>query len=127
MANLLEWGQAHLANQLKANAGTEVIYLRSADEVTVQAVVGRTEFEIDNGAGGHLHIQSRDYLIQTADLVLANEPVLPQAGDEIRETRGNKTFVYEVLAQGGEPQYRFSDSFRKLLRVHTKHVRTEDS
>ena len=127
MTNLLEWGQAHLADQLKSHASIEVVYRRGAGEVTVRAVVGKTEFEIDDGAGGRLHIQSRDYLIQAADFVVANEPVLPVAGDEIRETRGNKTFVYEVLAQGGEPQYRFSDPFRKLMRVHTKHVRTEDS
>jgi hypothetical protein len=47
---------------------------------------------------------------------------LPVAGDRIRETVGERVFVYEVLAPGNEPHYRYSDPFRKLLRIHTKYV-----
>jgi hypothetical protein len=60
-------------------------------------------------------------LIQTADLSLGE----PQRSDQIRETQGAKTFVYEVMAPGKEPAYRFSDPYRKTYRIHTKLVGTE--
>ena len=36
--------------------------------------------------------------------------------------QGDKTFEYEVLAPGKEPCLRYSDPFRKTLRIHTKQV-----
>ena len=61
----------------------------------------------------------------TTDLLLAGVPVLPERGDRIRETQGATTYVYEVMAPGKEPHYRYSDPYRKTLRIHTKHVSTE--
>ena len=120
MPNLFEAGATWLANQLKAHASAEVTYVRGVDQVPVKATIGKTEFEIDDGSGVIVRIQSRDFLIHTADLVLAGTESLPVAGDLIRETQGANTFVYEVMAPGNEPHYRYSDPFRKLLRVHAK-------
>lgn len=125
MSNLLEAGSAWLADQMKSHASADVFYERGAEQVPVKATIGKTEFELDDGSGVVVRIQSRDYLIQSADLVLGGMPSLPIAGDRIRETQGATTFVYEVNAPGNEPHYRFSDPFRKLLRIHTKHVATE--
>jgi hypothetical protein len=126
VGNLFDHGAAWLADQLKTHASTEVVYQRGADQVAVQATIGKTEFEVDDGAGIIQRVQSRDYLIQAADLQLAGLVTLPRAGDRIRESVAEKTFVYEVLAPGNQPPYRYSDPFRKLLRIHTKHVGTED-
>jgi hypothetical protein len=125
MGNLFECGVAWLADQLKAHGSSEVTYQRGADQVAVQATIGKTEFEIDDGSGLIQRFQSRDYLIQTADLQLGGQATLPVAGDRIRETVGDQTFVYEVLAPGNEPHFRYSDPFRRLLRIHTKLVATE--
>jgi hypothetical protein len=127
MTNLLDQGAAWLADQLKTHASTEVVYQRGANQVAVQATIGKTEFEIDDGTGIIQRVQSRDYLIQAADLQLAGLVTLPRAGDRIRERVAEQTFVYEVLAPGNEPPYRYSDPFRKLLRIHTKHVGTENT
>jgi hypothetical protein len=127
MPNLLEQGAGWLADQLKTHASTEVIYQRGADQVAVQATIGKTEFEIDDGSGVIQRFQSRDYLIQTADLMLGGAPTLPVAGDRIRETVGDQTLLYEVLAPGNEPHFRYSDPFRKVLRIHSKHVGTENA
>ena len=127
MANLFEQGARWLADQLKTHASTEVIYQRGADQVAVQATIGKTEFEIDDGSGVIQRFESRDYLIQTADLKLGGALTLPVAGDRIRETAGDQTLVYEVLAPGNEPHFRFSDPFRKVLRIHSKHVGTENA
>ena len=125
MPNLLQTGSAWLADQMKTHGSVDVLYERGAEQVTVKATIGKTEFELDDGSGVVARIQSRDFLIQAADLVLGGSSVLPVAGDRIRETQGATTFVYEVMAPGNEPHYRFSDPFRKLLRIHTKHVATE--
>ena len=125
MPNLLQTGSAWLADQLKTHGSVDVLYRRGAEQVAVKSTIGKTEFELDDGSGVVVRIQSRDYLIQSADLVLGGVPSLPVAGDRIRETQGATTFVYEVNAPSNEPHYRFSDPFRKLLRIHTKHVATE--
>lgn len=125
MPNLFQTGSAWLADQMKTHASVDVLYERGAEQVPVKATIGKTEFELDDGSGVVVRIQSRDYLIQAADLVLGGAPSLPVAGDRIWETQGATTFVYEVNAPGNEPHYRFSDPFRKLLRIHTKHVATE--
>ncbi len=126
MKNLLEQGAAWLTDQFHAHASTEIVYQRGVDQVAVRATIGKTEFEVDDGSGAIQRVQSRDFLIRTADLRFFDVPTLPRAGDRIRESVGEQTLVYEVLAPGNEPHYRFSDPFRKLLRVHTKHVATED-
>ena len=35
---------------------------------------------------------------------------------------GADTQLYEVMAPGGEPPFRYSDPYRRTLRIHTKHV-----
>ncbi len=125
MTNLFETGASWLAGQLKTHASGDVTYIRGADQVMVKATIGKTEFEIDDGSGVVVRIQSRDFLIHTADLQLGGVETLPVAGDLIHETQGNNKFVYEVVAPGNEPHYRYSDPFRKLLRIHSKHVATE--
>jgi hypothetical protein len=126
LTNLLQTGSSWLADQMKTHASVDVVYERGAEQVPVKATIGKTEFELDDGSGVVVRIQSRDYLIHAADLQLSGSPTLPVAGDRIRETQGNKTFVYEVMAPGNEPHYRYSDPFRKLLRIHSKHVASED-
>ncbi len=68
-----------------------------------------------------------DFLVRTEDLVLAEELTLPERGDRVREVGGGKVFVYEVMAPGKEPHFRYSDPYRKTLRIHTKQVDVEDA
>lgn len=126
MTDVLQAGSNWLADQLKTHASREVVYRRGAQEVTVQATVGRTLLKLDDGYGGvRMEWTDRDFLIQALDLVLAGSSSLPERGDVIRETQGAKTFIYEVMAPGKEPPWRWSDTYRKLLRIHTKQVGTE--
>jgi len=64
-------------------------------------------------------------IVRTADLDLGAGPILPRAGDQVRETVGLSVFVYEVNAPGGQPPWRYSDPYRRVLRIHTKHIGTE--
>jgi hypothetical protein len=123
VADLLQHGSDWLADKLKEHASRTVVYQRGSDEVELQATIGRTLLKLDDGYGGvRMEWTDRDFLIQAADLVLAGNATLPERGDRIRETQGTTVFVFEVMAPGGEPPWRWSDVFRKLLRIHSKQV-----
>ncbi|MCC7060927.1 MAG: hypothetical protein IT508_11925 [Burkholderiaceae bacterium] len=131
MGDLLEQGSAFLDDQRHRHMSRAVVYRRGAQEKEVQATIGRTEFEQadDVGGAGLIHrTESRDFLIRTADLDLGTGPTLPRAGDQVRETAGTQVFVYEVNVPGGaggQPPWRYSDPYRRVLRVHTKHIGME--
>jgi len=125
VADVLDKGSAWLEAQRTQHMTRTVTYLRDGDSVDVAATIGRTEFEQADEFGVIHKFESRDYLVLTADLVLAGMQTLPKAGDRIRETDGTTTFVYEVMAPGNEPPFRYSDPYRRTLRIHTKHVATE--
>jgi len=127
MADLLEQGAQFLDDQRHAHMTRTVVYLREPASVEVAATIGRTTFEQADEVGGIQRLESRDFLIRTADLVLDSEAVLPKTGDRIHETVGEKVFVYEVMAPGTEPSFRYSDPYRKTLRIHSKHIATEDA
>ena len=125
MADMLEQGASWLDDQRHQHMTRSVSYARGASTVEVQATIGRTVFEQADEFGIVTKTESRDYLIRTADLVLDGLATLPKRGDLIRETDGTTTFVYEVLSPGDEPVFRYSDPYRKALRIHTKHIATE--
>ena len=122
MADILQRGSEWLEAQRHQHATRNVLYVRGAQSVTVLATIGKTVFEVDSGHGLLERIESRDYLLLTEDLVLAGSRVLPQRGDLVRETEDGTTYVYEVMAPGNEPDWRYSDPYRKTLRIHTKAV-----
>ncbi len=126
MADMLQTGLDWLGDQLKEHVSRPVVYRRGGDDVIVQATIGRTLLKLDDGYGGvRMEWTDRDFLIHAADLVLGGNALLPQRGDLIREAQGSTTFVYEVMAPGKEPAWRWSDVFRKMLRIHSKQVGVE--
>jgi hypothetical protein len=128
MPDLLRDGQAWLADQLYEHVATEVVYRRGAEEATVRAVIGRTLLKLDDGLGGvRLEWTDRDYLIRAADLALGGNPAQPQRGDQIREAVGAQTLVYEVLAPGAKPPWRWADPHRQMFRIHAKQIATEEA
>ncbi len=124
--DLLKTGSDWLADQLKTHAATTVTYWRGTESVELAATIGRSEWEVETADGVVEKIESRDFLCHAADLALAGAPVTPEPGDLIRETDGAVTRVYEVLAPAGAPAWRYSDPYRKLIRVHTKRGRPDE-
>jgi len=133
MSGLLEKGSNWLEVQRHEHLTRTVVYQRGSESVELAATVGRTLFEQADEFGVVHRTESRDFLVRAADLVLEGIPALPKAGDRIRETAGDQTFVYEVMAFGSptggrpEPPFRYSDPYRRTLRIHTKHVGTEST
>ena len=67
--------------------------------------------------------QKNENFVETEDMKLKEivpETVLAfknkKVIDLIHETQGSNTFVYQVMAPGNEPHYRYSDPFRKLAQ-----------
>jgi hypothetical protein len=125
VSDLLERGARWLEDQRTRFLSRTVTYLRAGDSVDVPATIGKTTFEQADEYGVLHRTEARDYLITAADLVLAGKLELPKPGDRIRETDGEQIFVYEVMAPGGEPAWRYSDPYRRTLRIHTKYVGME--
>lgn len=130
--NILQRGSAWLESMRHRHATTMVTYQRGApgseESVEVDATIGQTTFETESDTGALIKVQSRDYLILAADLVLGDVQTLPMQGDVIRElaTDGSgKVHLYEVMAPSGAPHYRYSDPFRTTLRIHTKSIGEE--
>ena len=125
MGDLLDRGSAFLDDQRHKHMSRTVVYQRGAEAKEVLATIGRTEFEQADDAGLIHRVESRDFLVRTADMDLGSGLTLPRAGDQVRETVGTQVFVYEVNAPGGQPPFRYSDPYRRVLRIHTKHIGTE--
>lgn len=125
MSDLLEASSAWLEDQRTKHLSRTVTYRRGDQSALVAATIGRTVFHVDDQYGAQIRSESRDYLILTTDLVVGASAILPQRGDQVRETVGSKVYVYEVLAPGDEPCFRFSDPYRKTLRIHTKQIDQE--
>ena len=122
MTDLVERGQQFLDDQRHAHMTRTVTYERGSDSVELQATIGETVFEQADDYGVIHKIESRDFIIRTGDLVLDSVQTLPTTGDRVRETDVDTEFVYEVMAPGQEPPFRYSDPYRKALRIHTKRI-----
>lgn len=120
MGNLFDKGSALVASAMRAALSTEIVYMRGSGSARIPATVGRTVFEIEDSQGV-LRFESRDFVVSACDLVLGALPVLPQRGDLIEERSCDGTVrTYEVTAPGREQEWRYADTARLLVRVHTK-------
>jgi hypothetical protein len=128
VADLLGAGLDWLEQQRERFLTRPVRYRRpasggaTAQEVAVPATVGRTVFRLDTGLGVTERIEARDYLIAATHLVGFG---LPLRGDRVIEEAGGQRHLYEVLAPGREPHWRWSDPNRRTFRIHTKHLTSE--
>jgi hypothetical protein len=116
-----------LEDQRTRHAVSTVQYIRGEQSLDIAATIGKTTFEIDDGYGVLVRYESRDFLVLATELVLGGQVTAPARGDRIRETCGERTYVYEVTAPGKEPCWRYSDAFRKTFRIHTKQVDAQEA
>jgi hypothetical protein len=127
--DLLSRGAAWLSGQLQANASQPVIYQRGNAKIAICATFGKKLLKLNDDFGGiRMKWTDRDFIIPASSLIFSGSAVLPRPGDLIREPVGNTIEVYEVTPPDPtEPEWRWSDPFHTLLRVHAKHLKTEDA
>lgn len=123
--DLLERASSWLETQRQRHLSRAVRYQRGNQCVEVPASVGKSLFELDDGAGGVLRIESRDYLVAAADLQFAGHVVVPQAGDRILDQVGEQQLVCEVTVPDRRPVYSYTDGYRRTLRVHTQVIQSQ--
>lgn len=120
MTDLLQSAASWLSGQLKEHVSQTVTFRRGVQTCSVQATIGNALFESHGELGPTVQIKTRDYLIETADLVLAGQAVLPQRDDVIVEVNGDE---YQILPGDDGVYWRNSDPYRIRIRIHTKQVR----
>jgi len=120
MSDVLSAAAQWLAEQLSENAAGAATYERpGVGAVEVFASRGRSLLKLADFGGVQMRWTECDFLIPAAELVLAGSPSTPRRGDRVRLGDGA---VYEVLAPAGEPEWRWADPYRTILRVHAKQV-----
>lgn len=104
---------------LKASAGVAVTYHRNdtngSFSVEITATRGRSDLTLEDGALA-LQVQTSDWIIEAADLLLNGVVVVPQRNDfitlAISSTVTEKYQIFEV-------PYRPCDPAGRVLRIHT--------
>ena len=111
-----------MAQSLERLAGIEGVYARgSCDSEPIRGVPVQHEYEvIDEETGLPTRVTSYDWRFVAAELVLANEPVTPRAGDRWTINMGGVEEVYEVMPVGKRPCFERADASGVLLLIHTK-------
>lgn len=97
-------------------AAVRVAYRAAGLELSLMAVPGRSQYEVDRGSGIE-RFETADWIFAAADL--ADHEPLP--GDQIARVDGGAVRVYEVLSPAGAAPWQWHAA-RAGLRVHTKLV-----
>ena len=121
---LIENGLKWLGEQRRKADGVSITYVRgSLSCVISDAVVDIGEVQIIEGDIIRT-IETREYLIAPASLVLGGDVTEPRRGDKIEEVRGSVTLRQELMdsPSPGIPAWDYDDPGRTLLRVRTKKV-----
>lgn len=125
MSNKLATGLTWLRSKRHENATSTITIRRGASEAEVLATPGQSRFDHADDNGIVREIESRDWLIRTEDYAFSGDVVTPELGDRVVDTVDGVGWVYEVLSVQGEPAWRYADSNRATLRVHTKYIGQE--
>lgn len=123
MPDMLAYGVAWLAGQLKANASRSALYSRGTATVTLSVTLGQTMLRTADGQGGEtLGWTDADIVLAAADLVLSGQPTMPVLGDRITIAFGSQLWTFEILPMGGEQPWRWCEGSHTLMRVHLKKI-----
>ena len=114
LSDAMKW----LTDTMIEKEGESIVYSRGVESVTLDAVPGKTEYESVTETGVVTEHQARDFVVNASELIIDEAAIEPKRGDKI--TYGGDTF--EVFPLDGEKVYRYSDPFKKMLRIHTKQV-----
>src|SRR6185295_7740130 len=103
-------------------AGTTVQYSDGVHPpiTLVDVGVGETVYELDDGNSVVETWTSRDYLVNAADLALADVPFLPATGHTITEVINGISKTFTLLAPPGKQVFEYSNRSQTAYRIHTQ-------
>ena len=111
--NMLKKGSVFLNTKMNNSATEPVEYITGNIRRPCRATLGHTSYEVVNGDGMITKLEARDFIIHIDFLITK-----PKRGDKI--VYNNET--YEVVSLPNTDVFRFSDTFKKKYRIHTKLV-----
>jgi hypothetical protein len=103
-------------SSIRAFAGRSITYRRGTHFITFCAVKGSTTFDSTDQDGVAFQYVSTDFIFDACDLVLNDEATEPKDNDLI-VLDGD---TYQVSRPGGSQSWRYSDTGKSQIRVHTK-------
>lgn len=112
-----------IANALEAIrqvTSIDVVYEREGVQIDgLKATPGKSSFDSTDASGVQILSESKDFIFAATDLQVDEEEFIPERGDRIIEG----DFTYEVMTPlGSEDCWKYSDSQRSTIRIHTKLV-----
>lgn len=120
--SLFKQANFFLASTLAKSVGTNVTYKRGDNQKIVKAWAGRTLFSsIDRGGfGNYVTWSERDYMLAISEIF--EEFGEPQEDDIILENINGEEIAFVVSVPSGvtDPPWRYIDSAREIVRIHTK-------
>ena len=114
----LDW----LACQHKGNASQSVTYQRDGTDYTINATIGKTDWGVDQTSNVNAGFKTRDYLVMAADL-----PFLPRRDDKVIEVKNGKRYTNRVIEQPGIQAYRYANTNKTMIRIHTVFATVADA
>ena len=110
-------------DSIRQAAGVTVTIRRGGiASAPVVAGKGTSDFVQETDDGSSASWRTDDYLIAVADYAIEGVAVKPEPGDQIEETLGTESAVSEVIKNGGEPCWRYSDRGQRQYRIHTQRI-----
>ncbi len=114
MGMFLDGLRVHNA-RLFDSAGTLIIYHRGSIQLSIQSVVGSTDWSDESTNDAYQQLKSVDFILKPTDLNIAGNLVEPSRGDQITYAG----FKYDLLQTGNGSFWAWSDGFRTFYRIHT--------
>ncbi|NBW11142.1 MAG: hypothetical protein EBR82_24240 [Caulobacteraceae bacterium] len=121
MSNMLTGGLEFLRDTMLSHAAQECTYARfGVGSVTLDAILGRTEFAAYGDDQAATRYASKDFMFDASELDFGSGVVEPRKGDTITTSINGLPETYQVLDVNGQ-------CFRKdphgiMVRVYTKKV-----
>jgi len=122
MGNLIRDGERWLHNERNKLFSAVIEYVRGQGSCSIRSTPSRTVFRFVDLGGNSLREVTRDYLVDAADLKINGVLIEPQRGDYIIETLKGQKIRHDVLAPNNEPDWRWSDRYQRIYRIHTKEL-----
>ena len=110
--DLLKDGLNWLSLQQSRYTSSPVVYKRGGDSYETIAVLGSTEFEVNDESGFTIAAHAIDFIINAASL-----DIKPKVGDQIVYNN----IIHEVLDLG-DGCWRWCDPHQISRRIHTKQI-----
>lgn len=112
-----------LRTRLINRVGDPIIYRRGGQSASLVAYSGRTAFKMSDMGNVRVEWSDRDFFIPADQLILNGVRILPLRGDVVELTiPGEGVVTFEAVSPNDEQIFRFSDTCRSIIRLHTKKI-----